>query len=163
MNENQNKKHKLSLNQFKKTTEKDQEDVLKRRKAENTNKATKSWIDCLEDYLKDKGLGPLEGIVGVDLPKILETFYIDVWCQKVIVDEKGDPLIDANGDIQYEEYSNNYMRSLHAALSQFFKLKLNINIIENPAFICANELFAGKLCINKQEGKGMTRHKQPIS
>ena len=34
---------------FKTTSEADQEDVLKRRKAENTNKATKLWTDCLDD------------------------------------------------------------------------------------------------------------------
>ena len=35
--------------------------------------------------------------------------------------------------------------------------------MENPAFIWANKLFFGKLHINKQGGKGTTRHKSPIT
>ena len=52
--------------------------------------------------------------------------------------------------------SNNSKRALCAALTRFFKLKLNVDIIGNLAFIRANELYAGKLWINKQEGRGTT-------
>ena len=157
------KKRKLSLNQFKTSTEQDQDCVLRRRKSESTNKSTKLWVDCLQDYLKEKGLQGLESITDLDLPKILEKCYMDVCTQKLIVDANGDPLLDSKGNIQYEEYSNNSLSSLRAGLARYFKLKLNIDIMDNPAFIQVNELFAGKLHINKQEGKGTTRHKEPIS
>ena len=121
------------------------------------------WIECFEDYLESKGLGPIDDIRDLDLPKILESFYVDVRSQKVIVDANDVPVLNEKGEKQYEEYTNNSMRALCAGLNQHFKLKLNVNIIDNPAFIRANELFAGKLHINKQEGKGTTRHKEPIS
>ena len=34
--------------------------------------------------------------------------------------------------------------------------------MNNPTFVQANKLFAGKLCSNKQEGKRTTKHKQSI-
>ena len=162
MNENQNKKRKLSLNRFKKTTVEDQDEVLERHKAENTNKSTKLWIDCFEDYLKDKNM-TLDAVRDLDLPHLLECFYVDVRSQKLIVDDKGEPILTETGELQYEEYSNNSMRSLRAGLNRYFKLKLQVNIIDNPAFIRANELFTGKFRINKQEGKGTTKHKEPIT
>ena len=79
--------------------------------------------------------------------------------RKLICDKKGEPKLDEHGQFQYEEYTNNSLRSLRAGLNRYFKLKLNVNIMDNPAFIRANELFAGKLRINKQEGKGTTKHK----
>ena len=162
MTESTKKKSKLSLNRFKTTSIEDQDEVLRRRKADNTNKSTKLWIDCFKDYLQSKGLQPIEAITDLDLPKILESFYIDVRSQKLIVDDKGEPILDQDGEQQFENYTNNSMRSLRAALNRYFKLQLNVNIIDNTEFIRANEIFAGKLRINKQEGKGTTKHKQPI-
>ena len=78
------KKRKLSLNQFKNTSSEDQEEVLKRRKAENTNKSTKLWVDCLQDYLKDKDLGLVNSITEAELPSILEKFYVEVHSQKAM-------------------------------------------------------------------------------
>ena len=120
----------------------------------------------MEDYLKQKclpNITDLDHVSVEQLPKILESFYVDVRTQKCIYDENGDPLLTLNGDIQYEEYTNNSLRSLRAALNRYFKLKLNVNIMDNPAFIRANELFAGKLRINKEAGKGTTRQKDLIS
>ena len=83
MQSNDSKKRKLSLNRFKNTTESDQEEVLKRRKAENTNKSTKLWVDCLDDYVKEKGLRSIEDVTCLDLPKNSRKLsYVDVRSQK---------------------------------------------------------------------------------
>ena len=161
MTEFQNKKQKLSLNRFKKSTDTNQDEVLRRRKAENTNKSTKLWVDCFEQYIKERQLPLIDTLTAEQLPKMLESFYVDVRSQKVICDSEGNPKLNDEGEMEYEEYTNNSMRSLRAALNCFFKLKLNINI--NPAFIRANELFDGKMRINKQEAKGTTKHKSPIT
>ena len=163
MTEPSKKKRKLSLDRFKKTTDDDKNDVLKRRKAQNTNKSTKLWIDCLEDYLKARDLGGVDALKAEDLPQLLETFYVEVRSQKQICNGAGDPIFDEAGVVQYEEYTNNSMRSLRAALNRHFKITLGVNIIDNAEFIRANELFAGKLRINKEEGRGTTKHKQPIT
>ena len=48
-------------------------------------------------------------------------------------------------------------------LDKIFQVNLNVDIFGNPAFIRPNGLFAGKLWIKKLEGKGTTKHKEPIS
>ena len=60
---------------------------------------------------------------------------MDVRSQKMLVDKEGKEILDKEGNLQYEEYTNNSMRSLRAALTCYFKLKLNVNIMDNPAFI----------------------------
>ena len=163
INMSETKPKKLKLSRHKSKSEQEIKEVLEKRKADNTNKATKLWVDCFNDYLKDNGLGDVVELKAEQLPAILEKFYVEVRSQKQILNENGDPILDEDGDIQYESYCNNSMRSLRAALNRHFKIELNVNIIENPAFIKANEIFAGKMRINKQEGKGTTRHKEPIS
>ena len=160
-------KKRLKLKRFKPSSDEQKEEILKRRKAENTNKSTKLWLDCLNDFLKQKYEGTprssSDGITAEQLPNILEDFYVEVKSQKIILDQKGDPLLDINGEEQYHDYCNNSLRSLRAGLNRHFKLKLNVNIIDSPMFIRANELFHGRLRINKQEGKGNTSHKPSIS
>ena len=128
MTENQNKRRKLSLNRFKTVTTEGENEVLKKRKAENTNKSTKLWLDCFDDYLNQKGHGCIDTVTELDLPQILEKFYVEVRSQKA----KTDNVVGAEDEIEYEEYTNNSLRSLRAALNRHFKLKLNVNIIDNP-------------------------------
>ena len=157
------KKKKLKLNRFRRSTEEDKDNVLEKRKAVNTNKSTKMWIDCFEEYLADKQLPSIDTLTKANLPEILEIFYVDIRSQKQILDDKGEPKLDDNGHIQFEDYCNNSIRSLGAALNRHFKIKLKVNIMDNAALIHTNELFAGKMRMNKTDGKGTTRHKQPIN
>ena len=159
----ENKKSKLKLKRFKPSSDAEKEEILKRRKSENTNKSTKLWVGCLQDFLNDKGKGSVDDISVHELPAILEDFYVEVKSQKIIIDSQGDPLLDENGEEQFENYCNNSMRSLRAGLNRYFKLKLQVNIMDNPAFIRANELLLGRMKINKGDGKGTTRHKPPIT
>ena len=36
------------------------DNLLQNRKALNTNRATKQWVDCLNQYLHEQGLGDIE-------------------------------------------------------------------------------------------------------
>ena len=51
--------------------------LLQDRNAKNTNRATKSSVTALREYLKEKGLPILEEILDCDLPDLLEQFYAD--------------------------------------------------------------------------------------
>ena len=55
---------------------------MSERKAKNTNRATKQWMNALTDYLKEKELGLIEGIATSDLPSILGDFYFSIRKQK---------------------------------------------------------------------------------
>ena len=120
-------------------------------------------MDCFEDYLAQRELGNFKDLKLEDLPSILEKFYAEVKSQKELVNGQGEPILDNDGMPQYEDYCNNSLRSLHTALNRHFKIELNVNIIDNPAFIRANEIFSGKLRMNKEQGKGATKHKDPIN
>ena len=51
------------------------EDLLQNRKAQNTNRATKQWISCLNEFLCERNLPNVDCMDIEDLPKILEEFY----------------------------------------------------------------------------------------
>ena len=156
-------KKRLKLTRFKAVSESEKEEVLNKRKAQNTNKVTKLWIDCFSDYLHQKQLPQVEDLTAEQLPNILENFYVEVRSQKQVVNDNNEPILDKEGNTTFEEYTNNSLRSLHAGFTRYFRLKLQVNIMDNLAFIRANELFQGKMRMNKQEGNGTTKHKQPIT
>lgn len=52
--------------------------ILSKRKKPSTNKATKLWINCFTDCLKEKNLPVIDDIKTEDLPGVLEQFYSEV-------------------------------------------------------------------------------------
>ena len=71
MEDSNNKKHKKV--RFDKN-----EEIRKRQKAENTNKLTRLWMNCFNEYLEAKGQPNVNAIPTEDLPKILEQFYLEI-------------------------------------------------------------------------------------
>ena len=63
---------------YKTTNAVQKEYILKKCKFPNTNKATKLWVNCFENYLIEKGLPKADGISNDELPEVLENFYIEV-------------------------------------------------------------------------------------
>ena len=114
---------------------------LKRGKLLTLTSQQKCGFDCFEEYLADKQLPSIDTLTKANLPEMLEIFYVDIRSQKQILDDKGEPKLDDNGHIQFEDYCNNSMRSLRAALNRHFKIKLKVNIMDNAALIRTNELF----------------------
>ena len=52
---------------------------------------------------------------------------------------------------------------MRAALNRFFKETQGLDIIANPAFIHANEMFKGVTKKGRHEGRGSLDHKKPIN
>ena len=48
------------------------------RSAENTNKATKLWVDVLQEYLVEKNMCPLVEILDTHLPNVLSDFCTEI-------------------------------------------------------------------------------------
>ena len=67
---------------FKSLSTEEKEDLKKKSKSESTNKATKTWVNCLEDNLYEKALPKIDDIDTDDLPKILYGFYAEVTKKK---------------------------------------------------------------------------------
>ena len=50
--------------------------IMDDRKAENTNKATKLWVDLFVAFLKEKHYPEIDDIPTLDLADIIEDFYL---------------------------------------------------------------------------------------
>ena len=59
-------------------------------------------------------------------------------------------------------YSNSSLKTMRVALNRYFKQTRSLDIISNPLFFKANNLFGGVQHINKEEGQGTVKHKNPI-
>ena len=64
--------------QFKSLSKEKKDDIMRQRKAENTNIATKLWIGCFSEYLTEKQLKPIEELDLDSLPPILTDFYTEI-------------------------------------------------------------------------------------
>ena len=62
------------------------DDLLQKRKALNTNRATKKWVQCLNDYLKEQKLGDIETISSDQLPEIIGDFYFSARKKRISED-----------------------------------------------------------------------------
>lgn len=126
--------------------------IMNKRNKPNTNKATKLWMNCFQEYLEEKNHPKVEDIEDSQLPSILENFYTEVRRKNLKENAQEDTM-----------YSNTTLRAIRAALNRYFKEKKGIDITSNSAFIKANELFTGVQKINKEEGRGTIKHKEIIT
>ena len=114
-------------------------DLMKNRKAENTNIATKQWVSCLQAYLNERKLGQLDDIETEDLPKIIGDFYFSIR-KKTVTNDKNIKLSKTKQkEIKY--YKNSSLKSGRAALNRHFKGTRGLDIINNDNFIKSNEIF----------------------
>ena len=157
---------------FQNVTLEQKEGLLYKRNKENTNKATKQWINCFKDFLFETGLPELDLLQPKDLPEILENFYSSV-CKK----PKDEPSeseeqgavggVSKGPDLPKRDtkycYKNTTMKAIRAGLNRYFKEKFSIDIINNESFIRANALFSGVLQMNKEQGLGDIVSKSDIS
>ena len=61
----------IKFPRFKSLNEDDKIDIKKNSKAESTHRATQVWMNCLKEYLKEKGKPEIEQIATDQLPAIL--------------------------------------------------------------------------------------------
>ena len=151
---------KNDLNQCFGIVNEDEKDyMMAHRKAENTNKATKQWVLCLNDYLKEKQLPNIDDITTEDLPSVLGDFYFSAR-KKRISEDGTTPSPDK---IRLTYYKNSSLKSGRAALNRYFKGTRGIDIISSEKFIKSNQMFQAVTKKGKKEGRGETESKQPIS
>ena len=74
---NINGNFKINSAQFGSTTYEEMNSLLQGRNVANTNKATRSALKSLNDYIDAKGLPKLKDTPNIDLPSLLEKFYAD--------------------------------------------------------------------------------------
>ena len=169
MTTNSSKKRKKS--QFREVTNVKKQHVMQGRKSENTHRATKLWIDLLKDFLTENKHPDISEVSNVDLPSILENFYVAVRSKRKVEikqAEQSQNLEESeqennNDDDEDCMYSNSTMKAIRAALNRFFKETRKIDISSDSNFIHANEIFQGLLKINKSKGRGTVVHKKPLS
>ena len=58
--------------------------VMDSRKSDNTNKATKLWMDLFKDYLTESNLPEVDLVPDRDLPTVIENFYVALQSKKKI-------------------------------------------------------------------------------
>lgn len=130
---------------FKTVKPKEKDNIYEERIRPNTQKATKLWVNCFKDYLKEKKLATLEETLTENLPNILSDFYTE--------------LRKADGE---NDYKISTLKCIRAALNRHFKEKRGVDIISDPRFIQANEMFKGVARKAKKEGRGEVDSKPPI-
>ena len=120
----------VKFSHFKTVEQSDKQDILKNRKALNTNKATKCWVNCLMEYLLEKNYPVLEDITTDDLPSILSDFYTEVSKKKSSYDGS-------------KEYKNTTLKCIRSEINRYFRETRSLDIISDPRFISSNEMFQG--------------------
>ena len=131
--------------------------LMENRKAKNTNRATKQWVDCFKSYLNERKLGKIEDLQKENLPEIMGDFYFSL--RKKQPNKTKDKNVS---EINAKFYKNSSLKSGRAALNRYFKEKMGIDIISNDAFMKANENFQAVTRDGKIKGRGETQAKQPI-
>lgn len=133
------------ISRFKTLKTNAKEDIYDKRIRDSTKEATKVWLKCFNDYLKEKKLPDAASVSTEQLPTILTDFYTEL--RKV----------DGQG-----EYKTSTLKCIRAALNRYYKDTRCIDIIANESFIRSNQMFKGVTCKAKEEGRGETESKPPI-
>ena len=155
---------KVNFNCFKSTTKDVKEAIFNGRKADNTNRATITWVTCFKEYLTEKQLKPKEQLSNAELASVLSDFYVELRKKKVkkITHKLGQDgkVVPEHDDRDY--YKNTSLKCLRAALNCHFKATRNIDIINNEIFIQSNEMFQGVTKKGKCKGRDEIESKLPI-
>ena len=111
---------------FEEVDEETKQHMLANRKAVNTNKATKQWIDCLESFLKERNIGPLRNVSNEDLPKFMGDFYLSA-CKKRISEDGTDPSCEKKSKLKH--HKNSSLKSGCAAINRYFKAEQALTLL----------------------------------
>ena len=113
--------------------------ILDGRNSRNTKRATKSNLKTFHDYLEEKMMPKLEDINIDELPAILENFYPNL------------------RRVDGEDYKLQSIKCIRAGINRWTKSNKNCDIIQDPRFAKANEIFKGVAKIARQTGRGSTK------
>ncbi len=96
-------------------------------------------------FLEEENKGELEDLTNEELPSILLDFYAALRMK--------------NAD--YFKIST--LKSIHSGINRFMKEQRSVDIVSDPRFICANEMFKGVKVQSKKNGKEITSSKTIIT
>ena len=147
---------------FRTVTEEEKHTIYSKRKAQNTNNATKLWINCLKDYLIEKNFPDLEDLDNTQLTDVLCNFYVEARRKKKD-DTEQYFAVDNDADDVSLSYKTTTLHAIRGAFTRYFKETRNIDIRTSPIFIRSNEMFLGKTKENKEKGLGKIDNKPPIT
>ncbi len=68
----------LGFSRFKTTSDAEKQKILEGRNCSSTNRATKSMIKIINEYIDEKCLKNLDETTNDELPELLENFYSDL-------------------------------------------------------------------------------------
>ena len=122
----------------------EKQQLLDARQSLNTRNQTKSHLKILGDFLSENSKPKLYEITDADLPDILFDFYTGVHRE--------------DGDM----YKLATIKCIRASINRHMKEKCNLDIIQDPHFIKANEMFRAITVESKHQGKAVTVSKRVI-
>ena len=129
---------------FKDISNSEIEKIFNNRKSKATQEATKLWMRAFRDFLKEKKLPEPEELTNEELWDVLHIFYPSV--------QKKD-----NTDLK-----TTTLKGIRAAINRFYRDRKGIDIVSDPFFLVANEMFKGVIMKNKENGLSTIDHKKVI-
>ena len=134
----------MQLKHFGTTTDEEGQKILDGRVRPNTSRVTKSNLKVLSECLVEKDLKTFDEFTNAELPNLLVRFYLDL--------RKSD----------CELYKLQSLKCIRAGINRHTNETRNLDIIADPSFSQANEVFKGVSVKTKSAGKGFTKSKRPI-
>ncbi|XP_063952768.1 uncharacterized protein LOC135153558 [Lytechinus pictus] len=133
-----------SASRFASLGEEQLEEIIDQKDARSTKRVITLAENVLKAYCEHKGFTIQETITSTELSNFLRSFYAEVR--------------RSNGEL----YSKRLMITLRYGLQRHFS-KFGFNIVNDPEFREANDMFHAVLVKLKKEGKGSVDHKEPIT
>ena len=130
---------------FKTLNAEDQDKLLTGKDKASTQRATRSFIGQFSSFLQLKGLSKVEDLDDSELSEVLFDYYSSVQPQKK------------------DEYSVQSLKCMRAGLNRYFKKSRGIDIIADPAFVKANQMFEAVKVDAKKNGRGVKKSTPAIS
>ena len=126
-------------------TEEDMSKLIDNSDAANTKKQIKYAVSRMNCFASYAGVTCLDNMKDLELNIFLARFYAEL--------RKDDGHL----------YSTKSMHSLRYGIRKHFQSLKGINITNNEQFVQSNRVFKAMLVKLKKEGKGVVKHKYPIS
>ena len=123
------------------------ENIIEGRDAKNTKDVIKHAVNVLKHYCKQKktSLAEVEQKSPAELCEFLRVFYAEAR--------------QGNGEL----YAKRTMITIRYGLMRHFQTKISLDITSHEAFRPANDMFRAMMQKLKAEGKGVIKHKDPIT
>ena len=135
-----------NASRFAESSEEDIQRLLEEKNSENTKRATKTAVKILRDYMAEKGYNPrFEDLDKRALNNVLRKFYVEARKK--------------NGDL----YKKSALSCIRFGINRHLQYRRNVDILNDPEFVDANEVFKAQIVELKRLGKGEVDHSTDIT